>query len=284
MATSGLSTGSTFLIESSRAYFADVFENPPFPNDLDLYKTLGWRPELTVELNRHLTILVEPSEELVYPQIFRLRHADIVNLHRPISVYSVCPLEVANSPGQQGDIQSLESHGIGLLTVDRNGVVARRLTAIPLIQHISTSEFKQQIAGLPLKLRRRFAEAFDNYRNNAPSGVSHVAEIIEGMILKAGRDAVRKSWLTTAQVRPGRPAVTLDALSAHASSNAQNAAWGGARNYIHHYRNTAQHFPANKNQAATKYRECRHAFLAGIQVAHTVYRGCRMLMLSGSLP
>ena len=40
-----------------------------------------------------------------------------------------------------------------------------------------------------------------------------LSEIVEGMVLKAGKDAIRKKLLTSGQVKPGKTANTLDELS-----------------------------------------------------------------------
>jgi hypothetical protein len=282
--TSGVLPSSQVLLDAAEAYFDKLFEGPAFAQDPALNAALKWNPGLRFELNKYLTVLIEPSEASVYPQILRLRYANVLGVHQPIAVYSVCPIEVCNADNQQSEVDDLEAHGIGLLAVDRQGKVTKRLGAIPLIQNISQSEFQSHLKDLPKPLRQRIAEAFNTYKSKPTSGVAEITELLEGMVLKAGRDAVKKSWLGTSDVRPGFSANTLDALIAHTSTKPQSATWGAARGFVAQWRNISHHFPANKTQAAKKYTECRHAFLDAMKQLHAFRTACRKVGLSGGLP
>jgi len=282
--TSALRPGSQFLLDSARKYFDKVFEKPPFRDDLHLNSLLRWNPGLRFELNKHLTVLIEPSEEAVYPQILRLRYAHILGVHQPIAVYCSCPTEVCNAESQADDLTDLVAHGMGLLSVDRNGIATRRLTAIPLIQNISDSEFRAHLGGLPPSFRQRLAEAFESYRSKPTSGVAEITELVEGVVHRAGKDAVGKAWLTKPDVKPGFSANTLDLLIAHTATKGQSAAWGAARGFVAQWRNISHHFPANKKQAAKKYTECRHAFLDGLKQMQALRTACKKVRLSGALP
>jgi hypothetical protein len=199
----------------------------------------------------------------------------------PIEVYCGCPEEayLAN----QSDAKRLITHGFGLVTVAEDGRVHRRSGCIPLIQRIAEQEFKNEVRTLPPVIKRRLVEAFERYNNSAPTGVADVAEVLEGFILKAGREAAKKGWIDAKAAKPGQPAATLDALQAAPQFIASMAAVGSVRGYVAEYRNTSHHFPKNEAQAARKYRECRHAFLDGLKRVCSFRNSMRDRGLSGGI-
>ena len=247
---------------------------------------MGWIPALQFVLNEHLSVLAEPSEETAYPRIFRLRHAEILNIPRPIAIYAVCPLEVSLKTDQQEEIGNLEEHGYGLLVVARDGSVSRRFSAIPLVQQLPIEEYKNEIRSLPTKLRRRIAISFDNYRHNPASGVTDITEVVEGIVLKAGREAAAttRKWISRGEAKPGYSAGTLDALAKSTDCAPARAAIGGVRGYIDQYRHTSHHFPKDKRQAYVKYGDCKHAFLDGMKQIKRFRVAMKNIGLSGNLP
>lgn len=196
-------------------------------------------------------------------------------------MFCVCPEEayLAN----QADAKRLIADGFGLNTISQDGQAQRRSNCIPLIQRISEEEFRNEVKGLPPKIRRRLVEAYERYQHSAPTGVADVAEVLEGFILKAGREAARKTWINAGATRPGQPAATLDAMQGSTQFGAAMAAIGSARGYIAEYRNTSHHLPKNNAQAAKKYRECRHAFIDGLKRICSFRNAMRDRGLSGGL-
>ena len=283
MADTTLSSGSQALIDSTRAYFNNVFENPPIENDDKLYNTLQWQPSLHVKLNKYLDVLVEVSEDAPYPVMLSRRQGAVLAVHQPLAVYSVCPVEVYLSPAKQGELRELERDGFGLLTVDKDGNVSERIHAIPLIHRVSESEFKASIDGLPSAIKQRLAQCFQTYKNKPPVGVGEVAELLEGLVLEAGKRGVKKGWLTQAQVIAGKPAKTLDAMSSSAQTKNHNAAWGGVRSFIKEYRNVAAHYVTKPKDAKRKFLDCRHALIAGIQHTASFLEACKKLKLTVKL-
>lgn len=278
--TPGLSSGAAFLANAAKQYFKDAFQSPAHKEGAPLDSAIKWNPALQFLINDHLTVVVEPSET-PYPLIFRLRLADILNLQEPVAIYCVCPEEAYLK--DQPEAKALIADGYGLLTVATDGSVLRRASSIPLIQRITTKEFNAELTGLPSKLKRRLAESFDRYQHNAPSGNADVAEVMEGLVLKAGRDSVRKKWITKSDARPGAPADTLLAMLKVPQCKNAAAAIGAAQGYISMYRNMSHHFPKDKKQAAKKYRDCRHGFIEGLKKVHVFRRAMRDIGLSGAL-
>lgn len=276
----GLTTGTDFLKEAVRKHFGSYYQNPAIKIDQELDKDLNWRPSIQFQVQKHLTILAEVSEN-PYPQILSLRGRDIVDLNFPISIYSVCPEEAYLA--KIAEARKLIEHGFGLLTVTSDGSVQRVSSCIPLIQRISEVDFNSEIKGLSAGVRRRLREAFERYQSSAPSGTADIAEVLEGFILKAGRDAVKKGWLSKGDVIAGKMAATLDAMAASPQIKGKAAAIGGARAYIAKYRNAGAHFPKNKTQAAIKYRDCRHGFLDGLKQVSSFSSAMKELGLTGGL-
>jgi hypothetical protein len=257
-----LSSGDAFLISAAKTFFNSVFQTPT-SSGVKLDKGLNWNPTFYFKLHDHLLIFVEVSSGTPYPIILSLRRTNVMKLQIPIAIYCVCPEEIYLK--NQSDAKRLMNDGYGLLTVAADGTVQRRASCIPLIQQIADDEFRSEIKRLPRPLRTRLAEAFDRYKHNTPSGVAAIAEVMEGLVLKAGRDAVRNAWLSPADVKPGSPAATLAAM--HKVKQFQNvtAAIAAAQAYISMYRNPSHHFPKDKRQAAKKYRDCRHGFIEGLK-------------------
>jgi len=275
----GLTSGAPFLAGAARKYFVDVFQCSIHEN-IPIAPAVNWAPALQFKIHEHLTVVAEASEN-PYPIIFRLRHTDVLKLQDPIAIYCVCPEEAYLK--NQADAKALMADGYGLLTVAADGSVQKRSGCIPLIQQITEKEFAGEIADLPLRLRRRLSESFERYQSSAPSGTADVAEVMEGLVLRAGRDAVKKGWIASIAAKPGKPADTLTAMQASPQCKTHAAALGAAQGYISMYRNLSHHFPKDKKQAAKKYRDCRHGFIEGLKKIAFLRESLRKLGLSGRL-
>lgn len=280
MSTTGLTSGAEFLREAAKKYFKHAFENPTLVISGELDPALNWKPTIHFEHTDHLVVVAEVSET-PYPIIFGMRHDDVINLEMPISVYCVCPEEAYLS--DQAEAKRLMANGYGLLTVSADGKVQKRSDCIPLIQRIAESHFKSEIRGLSTKIRRKLRGAYTKYNNSAASGVAEITEIAEAFVLKAGRDAVSKGWISASDAKPGNPAGTLAAMADAKQCKNAAAAIAGMQHYISAYRHTAHHPPKNKKQEYKKYRDCRHAFLDGIKIIHSFREAMKSLKLSGSI-
>lgn len=273
-------SGSGALTAATKKYIASHYQNPVIKVSAEVSPKLGYIPALQFKINSHLVALIEVSDT-PYPAILDLRRVEIEDLQIPICVYCACPEEAYIA--RQDDVKRLIKHGFGLLTVSADGTVQPRATGIPLIQRIARELFQEEIKTLPLIIRRRLVEAYDKYVNSAPAGVADVSEVVEGLILTAGREAVKKNWLSSADVRPGRPADTLSAMQNLPRFNNASSAIGSVKGYMSEVRNNSHHFPKNPANAAKKYRECRHSFLEGLKRAVSFHGAMKNAGLSGSL-
>ena len=279
MPSGGLSSGDAFLTRAARKYFNELFQNPTVSSG-EVDPALNWTPSFHFKVHDHLAILVEVSES-PYPLILNIRRTDIIKVQMPIAVYCACPEEAYLA--QQSDAKRLMNDGYGLLTVAADGSAQRRSGCIPLLQQITKEEFLADIKGLPGKFRTRLAESFERYNANAPSGLVDITEVMEGLVLKAGRDAVTQTWIDKKDAKPGAPAKTLQAMQAAPQFQNVSAAIGAAQGYISMYRNISHHFPKDRKQAAKKYRDCRHGFLEGLKKIVFFRDALRGLGLSGGL-
>jgi hypothetical protein len=277
---SDLTTGSEFLLAKTAQYFADHYHGPAIKYACEVDKGLSYSPSIQFQIHAHLTVLVEISET-PYPAILSMRRTDIEDLQVPIAVFCACPEEAYLA--DQADAKRLITHGFGLITVAHDGQVQVRAHAIPLIQRISDNEFKAELKDLPPAIKRRLVESFDRYIHSPPTGVADVAEVLEGFILKAGKEAAKKGWIDAKFAKGQTPASTLDAMQAASQFGNSMAAIGSVRGYVAEYRNVSHHFPKNKEQAAKKYRECRHAFLDGLKRVNSFRASMKARGLTGNL-
>jgi len=251
------------LLAAAKRFFAGHYEAATIEVGTAIDDDLHWQPSLHFDASDHLIIAAEMSDT-PYPPILGLRHADLMNLDLPIAVYCVCPEDAFLSKDAQPDVRLLQAHGYGLITVNRDHHSTRRFSCIPLIQHIPESEFKNEIDGLPKKLRVRTRDAFDKYRNNAVSGLQDLSEIVEGLIYSAAKGAVKEGWATKSLLTKGTADV-LDHLATIKECKPAGASIGGVRGFVKQYRNPSHHFPKNKKQALHKYRSAQHGFRDGLK-------------------
>ena len=269
------------LRDAARACFADRYGKPKFHEDKQLSKHLNWVPSLRFTLHGHINVFVEPSDSGPYPLSLALLYAQVNNYHEPISVYSVCHEAALETASGRTERKRLKEHCFGLVTVDHHGVAEVQFTAIPIVQAISETEFKNTTRGLPRGILQRTSEAFEDYASQPVNGVKTLSEVVEGMIRKAGRDSAAKKDGISSKDSKQVPAVILDAL--HEKHEQARAGIGGARNFISECRNLTHHWPRNKNSAYEKYANCRNHFLQGLNTIQTFRRAMKNVGLSGNL-
>ena len=274
---SGISSATAFLRDAVKQHLLTTYSNPPIKCDEVVDQSLGWVPTVSCAVNNQL-MLVECSEK-PYPEILRMRRAEMVEVEAPIAAYAACPEEAYAS--NQKEAADLGLHGFGLFTVDAAGNVTCKFHAIPIAQHIPESQFRADIDGLPALHKRRARECFDLFKHNAPAGVANLAEQLEGLIMRAAKDAAKKGWITKAQSKGTLASVLIALQSANQFNNADTVI-SAARMFVSRYRNVAHHVPKNKKQAYRKYRDCRHAFLDGLRNMRDFKDAMKSLGLSGS--
>jgi hypothetical protein len=280
MASQGITTGSDFLLNAACVFITQTWQPKAIHIHEPVDKGLAWTPSLSFAQNKHKLVIAEVSDK-PYPKILQMRHAALLGLDMPIAVYSVCPERAYLK--HQADAKELLRDGYGLLTVDEPGAVTLRHLASPLIQLIPTFERDNVMKEIPKALRTRMAESFMKYESDPPSGNADIAEFMEALVLKAGRDAHKKGWIEKKFTHAGKPAETLKAMQEVPRFGTAAAPIGAVQSYISSYRNIAHHAPKNAKQAAQKYRDCRHAFLEGVRTIPRFSIAMRNAGLSGSI-
>ena len=284
MSNKGLTSGEEFLRTAAHAFFKDLFGGPAMHFNKELHRNLAWTPALRFTFGVYINVFIEPSETGPYPRILELKNAEVRNFPQPITIYAVCPENMISKSDQQADMKRLQSHGFGLITVDSNGQAHRMFSASPLIQFIPQAEFKGEAAGLSRKIKQRVSEAFDEYNSKPINGVKCISEVLEGLVMQAGKEAKKKEYFKDNPLPGGSVANVLDGLHDVKQCKNARASIGGVRGYIHDYRNTSHHYPTSKKVAYERYTNCRHAFLDGIKKIKTFRAAMKNAGLSGNLP
>lgn len=274
----GITSADEFLLEAVKAFLTRAYGSMPFKINSEIDSQLGWVPSLNCTTSSHV-MAIEASEK-VYPLIFRLRRAEMAEVETPIAVYCVCPEEAYLS--NQRDAADLEKHGFGLFTVNSEGVATKKFAAIPIVQHITDSEYDSDVRRLPSKVKRMAKDSFDIYRGNSAAGVASISEVVEGLIMKAAKEACKRKWMSKSQSTGALAGVLVNMKGVSQFRNAE-AALSGAQTFVSNYRNSSHHFPKNKKAAHRKYRDCRHGFLDGLRHLQTLSDTFKQVGLSGSL-
>ena len=280
MAISGLTPGEEYLRNAAQEFFKDLYGSPKMYLDTPLHKDLRWTPALRFTIHDHINVFVEVSETNTYPRLLELKVADVLKFPQPIAVYTTCPEDVFLA--QRRETVRLRSHGFGLITVNSDWHANREFTAIPLVQIISKREFENEIAGLRSIVRQRLCEAYDDYTTKPVNGVKFLTEIVEGMVISAGKNAINKGYLQNSILKKGTAFILDEMYKAPGCSNAR-AAIGGVINYNSQIRNLNHHWPKSKKLAYKKYANCRHAFLEGLKQIQHFKQALRNVGLSGGL-
>lgn len=283
MVSIGFTSSDRLLLEAAKAYFKKAYGSPLILEDVEIGKDLKWKPTLQVKVHNHLTIIAEVSET-PYPGILSARRRDLRQLEMPISVFSICPEEACLQKSQQTTIKKLQSHGYGLIQVDDKREASLRFTCIPIIQQISDDEFNTLAKNISSSHKVRIAQAFLKYKHDPVTGVQEITETIEGMVLQAGREAVKKSWIEGKKAKPGFAIVTLEALMETNDGQKILTSLESVSDYYKEYRNISHHFPQNKAQAFKRYRKPRSGFLEGIQTLNVFREATKKIGLTGKFP
>ena len=274
----GITSGDSFLRIAMKNYLNESYDKPPIKEDEDIASELRWVPTLNCPINNHL-MLIEASEK-VYPLMLKLRRAAMAEVQIPIAVYCVCPEEAYLK--DQKEALDLERHGFGLFIVNSNGKAVKKFPAIPIAQHITENDYNSDVKRLPPTVKRMAKASFDTYRGNSPAGVASLSEIVEGMIFKAAKEAAKKAWMTNADAKGTLDSVLVKMKVVSQFNNASGVL-SSAQSFISNYRNASHHFPKNKKQAHTKYRDCRHGFLDGLRHLQSISDAMKSTGLSGSI-
>ncbi len=254
-----------FLIDAAVKFFSDYYENPTIKINEEIDERLNWRPSIHFKAKKFLTIIAEVSPEKLYPEIFNMQLANILDIHMPISIFSVCPEELYLNSNNQKEAKSLRAHGYGLLTIDNTKKATKRFGCIPIIQHISEDEFKKEIELLPKKIKVELKDAFERYQDKSDSGMQKITELVEAIVLDAGKKSAKKNWISNTTVKGGASNI-LDEMLKETQFQHETAPIGGMRSYLKDYRNPSHHAPRSKKQAYEKFQDCQHGFREGIKV------------------
>lgn len=242
---------------------------------------LGFRPTFYFKRTDHVYCAVEVGPT-PYPQILRIKRGDLMDTPIAISVYSVIPEDIFLAKESQREINELREAGFGLIKVDSTGVAAEAFPCIPIVQRISKAEFLDDISGLPVGHRRAMMLCYESYCNDPAAGLRDIGDLIEGLIMRAGKDAAGKNFITKAAART-KIAQLVPTLQGVSQLSNANTALGSALAYYSTWRNQVAHAPKNATQKYKRYKDCRHGFKEGVRTAIYLNKALKDVHLSGKL-
>jgi hypothetical protein len=214
-----------------------------------------------------------------FPESLMLTKAKIANAHLPITIYSICSEDAYLTKDGQREAKELKSHGLGLFTVDADGVVTKQFSGIPIVNHIPLAEFDALLVGIPKGIASRIKTAFDSYNNTPTDGVTAISDVIECLVYDAINGALKKGWMRENSSEK-LLAAALDDMAKTLEFKHSAAAIGGVRGFVKSYRNTASHNPRSRKAAYDKYIKCKQAFFAGIQAIDSFYTAMKNTHIS----
>lgn len=247
----------------------------------EIEPSLGWRPTLHFEQNK-FSIMALDVRVSPFPESLMLTKMKIANAHLPITLYSICEESAYSSREGLKEAKELRSHGIGLWTVDADGIPTKQFGGIPIIQHIAAAEVDTLTKGLPKAIATKVKDAFDRYNDEPTSGVTAISDVIETLVYSAAKAAVRKGWLTKKESQESF-AKAIDTMSGKKQFKNALAGLGSVRGFVKDYRNTANHSPRSRKQAYNKYSKCRQAFYAGIQTIESFHKAMKGIGLTSKV-
>jgi hypothetical protein len=260
-----LSARLKLVAEKSLFYCKARFGGNGVKIETGISDKIMWRPSYFLRAGKYKIIAVEVEDNL-YPESLKGAAHEISYFDFPVAVFQACTLDAYQSDPKHLKVNSLKSHGFGIITVDDDGNVAVQQTCIPLAQHISADVLEREIHELSKPLKVAFRSAHDVYHANEGQGLQEAGQIIEAIISSLAAQAQKKGVVPKATLGKAL-AFQIDDLYAEGAFKDHRAALGGARDFIKEFRNTASHPPKNAKQAAEKIRKCRKGFLDAIAIA-----------------
>ena len=233
--------------------------------------SLSWRPTLHFEASE-FSLIAADVKVTPFPESLMLTKTKIANAHLPITIYSICSEEAYLTKEGLKEAGELKAHGMGLFTVDADGVVTKQFSGIPIINHIPFAEFNACLTGtgIPKGIGTSIKDAFDSYNNTPTVGITAISDVLEGLVYDAIKGAIKKGWMTNKSEKK-LLAAALDDMAKTTQFTNSAAAIGGVRGFIKSYRNTANHNPRTRKAAYNKYVKCKQAFFAGVQAIDSFY-------------
>ncbi len=235
----------------------------------EIESSISWRPTLHFEASE-FSLIAADVKVTPFPESLMLTKTKIANAHLPITLYSICAEVAYLTRDGLKEANELKAHGLGLFTVNAEGIATKQFSGIPIINHIPLAEFDSHLVGIPKGIASRIKDAFDSYNNTPTTGVTAISEILEGLVFDAIKGAVKKGWMTNASAKK-LLAPALDDMAKTAEFKDSAAAIGGARGFVKIHRNAANHNPRTRKDAYNRFVKCKQAFFAGIQAIDSFY-------------
>lgn len=252
-----------------KSHLKTQYGNTGLKVEKEVDPTLSWRPTIQIKTSRFCTLGVEVSDQL-YPVILKIAAHDInAGFYKfPVQIAVACPLAVYQNDTRQTDTNKLRKDGVGLFTVDDQGVVVEQFASTAIMHHINEDLFETKIKGLPQAVKVKLRSAYKIYRTNCYQGTQDAGQLIEAIVMGFAQKSHSAGLISSFNKRD-TPAIAIDNLYGSTNNNltSQRAAFGGARNYMRYFRNLSSHPPKNTAEAVKLISDCRDGFLQALSVA-----------------
>ena len=250
----------------------NCFKNTCSPKSIkkfqEIDKKINWRPTLFFSAHRFEIIALDVSPSILSPILKQIAY-EVIQIHKPISIYCVCPEDSYLNKSNQKKIREARECGFGIISVDDEGNADKKLPCIPLIQQIPNNRFEDLTKSLPIGIKRQFHSAFETYRSNHKGGLTQATEIVEGLVQGLADSAVKKGLLPPIKSTASFNMIINSLFSAPALK--QEEACKGAIHYFRQtYRNMSHHAPKSYKKAYERYSKSKTGFEFSISVASTV--------------
>ena len=281
MADTSLTSASLWLLSCAEEHFRKVHYQVVKRDGSRFAKSLRWQPEMWYPHNKQFTLL-EPSESGVIPKIFEMRYADVLQSKETISVVSVVPREEVLANKNQYDVKRAKRLGFGVLAVDEDGLCDWFSKPVPLVQVIPEAEFSNYVKEYTPKMKRAAKAAYDEYNDSPDTGVTRITELVEGMINKAAKDALKLGIISKKEEKDSL-ANKVDHLQKANGLEPAKAALMGAASFIKKFRNPSHHYPTSQKAVFQRYKDCRYGMIQGLQLLGDLREGLQKTKCSGTL-
>lgn len=247
-------------------FLTNKYGRSGYKEEMEIHPQVQWRPTIQIKTNRFSLLGVDVSEQL-YPAAIKIASHDLrMNCNElPVSVAIACPLVIYQQDKNLDISNQLRKDGIGLITVDDNGLAVEQFCPVPVIHHITRAELDTRTTNLSNAVRVKVYAAFDVYRTNAYQGLQDTGQLVEAIIVGFATDAKKNGWISSFNTS----AEALDKLYSSTEKLLQNqrAALGGARDFMSNFRNLSSHPPKSAKDVARLITSCRDGFLSATRVS-----------------
>lgn len=229
----------------------------PFENSISFVPTFHWKS------TSHI-IVCEVSHR-PFPVTIKELFADALVKDLPIKIYVIYPKNPALSVREfHDDLAKAKLYGIGLISVETNGVTNFERTAVSIPLYLPNFEIKKYSP----KLRSHIEDAFEIYMSDGKpdNALQEIGQLIESIALNTAKQAKKASNFAYAGFRP--PAYIRQSLLLTEMINESviNVGLLSRCKDFANDRNSVSHKPQSRAAALKIEKKLKENFLIGLKI------------------